>query len=214
MSCHPTLTTIISISISGTTVTLVQVQWIVVLLDFSFFHSHLQPIRRSEWPYIPNIFPTRIILSPIAADTTLLEATIIFHLVLFPHPPTPARVTFQEHKSDWRAPVLKTLRWLSTALKIKFRRVMANKFLHEVGPVYLWLHLLLHSSLIFLQAPWPSVCFLMMQNSFLDQDICICCSLCLESSFSDICMAVTFLSFWSHTNVTFLESPSPSSKSE
>lgn len=173
----------------------------------SFLHSHHQPIGRSEWPCIPNMYTS------FYADMILLEATIIFHLVLSPHPPMAASLTFQEHKSDWGAPVLKTLQWLFTALKIKFRLVMANKFLHEFGLVYLWLHLLLLSSLIFLQALWPSLCFLMMQNSFLDQDICMCCSLCLESSFSDICMAVTFLSFRSHTNVTFLESPSLSSKS-
>lgn len=168
VSCHcPTLATVISISISRTSVTPVQVKRRVVLRDFSFVHSHLQPTGRSKWPYIWNIFQT-CLLASIAAETTLLEATIIFSLDLPSHPPTAASVTFQEHKSDWGAPVLKTLQWLSTALKIKFRLVMANKFLHEVGPVYLWLHLILLSSFIFLQALWPSLCFLMMQNSFLD----------------------------------------------
>lgn len=89
VSCHcPTLATVISISISRTSVTPVQVKRRVVLRDFSFVHSHLQPTGRSKWPYIWNIFQT-CLLASIAAETTLLEATIIFSLDLPSHPRQP-----------------------------------------------------------------------------------------------------------------------------
>ena len=100
------------------------------LFLISLFPSTLT-FSKSDWFYIQNIFQT-CILPAMAADTTLLEAIIVFHLSSFS--PTVASVIFKEHKSDWEALTLKTLQRLSIAVKIKSRLVRTNKFLHEVGP--------------------------------------------------------------------------------
>lgn len=123
----PTLITMVSISISGTTIiSVVLAKSIEVTFDFCLsFIPHWQ-----FWIIcVQNIF--------IFCHCCRYHPICSYHhfsLRLSSCSPTAASVIFQEHKSDQGTPDFKTLQWLYIACKIKSRLAMSNKFLHEIGP--------------------------------------------------------------------------------